>query len=286
MIYLNYSQEELNAQYNQATLVPDTSPYRDYWTKAGIEAREHLTCQLDVAYGASVVEKLDIFPGAGDNAPIHVHVHGGAWRQIDKALVSYPAPHFVAAGATYIALGFGHAPEYALSDIVDHVRTAIKWIWQNAASFNGDPDRIFISGASSGAHLSATVLADGWREEYGLPEDVIKGAILTSGPYDLDPVRLSARNEYLNLDQATADRNNPLKHIPQNGPPIFVCWGDGELEEFQRQGQAFADAWRTAGNPCDSRVLKGLNHFDVGSSFGKADSVSLQAALAQMSLAA
>ena len=132
MIYLTYNQQELDAQYNQATLVSDISPYISYWNTAGETARATLDCQLDVPYGAADVEKLDIFPAADKNAPIHVHVHGGAWKQIGKEQVSYPAPHFVATGATYIALNFGLAPDYSLSAIVDQVRGAIKWIWQNA----------------------------------------------------------------------------------------------------------------------------------------------------------
>jgi len=284
MIYLNYDQAELDAQYNQATLVPDLSPYLEHWTKASAEAREKLDCQLDIAYGVSEVEQLDIFLSEQKPAPIHVHLHGGAWRRVSKELVSYHAPPIVDAGAIFIALEFGLAPAYSLDKIVGQVRLALKWIWDNAQSFNGDRDCIFISGASSGAHLATTVLADGWRSSYDLPEDLIKGAVLASGPYDLEPVRLSARNEYLNLDQASADRCNPIKHIPKDGPPIFVCWGDGELAEFQRQGEAFASAWQAAGNDCQTLKIENKNHFDVSNLFGQADSVIVKAALAQMSL--
>ncbi len=284
MIYLNYSQAELDAQYNQATLVPDLSPYMEHWTTASSEAREKLDCELDVAYGPDKAERLDIFPSKQERAPIHVHIHGGAWRRVSKELVSYHAPPFVDAGAIFIALEFGLAPEYSLDSIVGQVRSAIKWIWQNAGSFNGDQDRIYVSGVSSGAHLSATILADGWRKTSGLPENVIKGAVLASGPYDLEPVHLSARNEYLNLDEAAADRNNPLKHIPKGGPSIFVCWGDGELAEFQRQGEAFGTAWQAAGNDCQMLKIENKNHFDVGNLFGEADSAIVKAALAQMSL--
>jgi|TARA_B100000315_G_scaffold251797_1_gene287251 arylformamidase len=284
MIYLNYTQAELDAQYNQATLVPDLSPYMEHWNKAGAEAREKLDCKLDIAYGPGEVELLDIFSCKQDLAPIHVHLHGGAWRRMDKEHVSYHAPPFVDAGAIFITLNFGLAPEYALEDIVGQVRLALKWVWNNANTFKGDQDWIFLSGISSGAHLAATILADGWRDSFGLPEDVIKGAVLASGPYDLEPVRLSARNEYLNLDQASADRSNPLKHIPHNGPPILVCWGDGELAEFQRQGEAFATAWQKAGNLCNSLILENCNHFDVGNLFGRADSAIVKAACAQMSL--
>jgi len=284
LIYLNYTQAELDAQYNQVTLVPDLSPYMEHWTKASAEARATLECNLDVAYGPGEVELLDIFSSKQERTPIHVHLHGGAWRRIGKEHVSYHAPPFVDAGAIFIALNFGLAPRYTLDEIIDQIRKAIKWIWENANTFNGDRDRIFLSGVSSGAHLAANILADGWRSSYGLPEDVIKGAVLASGPYDLEPVRLSARNEYLKLDQASADRSNPLKHIPASGPPIFICWGDGELDEFRRQGEAFAQAWQAAGNDCQMLKIENCNHFDVGTLFGQADSAIIKAALAQMSI--
>ena len=284
LIYLKYTQAELDAQYNQATLVPDISSYLDYWNKAGLEARQTLSCQLDIPYGNSPVERLDIFPAVNTLAPIHVHIHGGAWKQLSKEHASYPAPHFVSAGATFIALNFGLAPEFSLTEIVDQIRKALKWIWENSDTFNGSKDQIFISGISSGAHLSACALSDGWREKYALPENIIKGAILASGPYDLDPVRLSARNTYLNLDQIEADRNNPIKHIPKHGPEIMVFWGDHELDEFQRQGQAYAQAWKDAGNSCHTIILKNLNHFDVANEFSLENSQLFQGALKQMSL--
>lgn len=282
-VYRDYTQEALNAQYNQGTLVPDIAPYMEYWTRAGTDAYKTLKCKLDVSYGSEKVELLDIFPGEIKNSPIHVHIHGGAWRQLGKEHVCYPAPHFVSAGVTFIPLNFGLAPEYSITEMVYQIRAGIKWIWQNANSFDGNRDQIFISGASSGAHLAANLLSGDWQGDFGLPENVIKGAVLASGPYDLDPVRLSARNDYLKLSEEEADQNNPLKYIPQGGPEIAICWGDGELDEFQRQGQAYADAWLSAGNLCQTIILKGLNHFDVTSEFGRADSELVEAALGQIS---
>ena len=284
MVYLNYTQAELDAQYNQATLVPDISSYLKYWNEAGEAARKSLTCKTDISYGESEVELLDIFPAIKPFAPIHIHIHGGAWKQLGKEHAHYPAPHFVTAGATFIALNFGLAPEFSLNEIVDQVRRAISWIWENASSFGGNKERIFLSGISSGAHLVACLLSEGWREDYKLPKNIIKGAVMASGPYDLDPVRLSARNEYLKLNQSDADRNNPLKHIPKMGPAIITCWGELELPEFQRQGEAFASAWESYGNPCQTIILSGLNHFDVANEFGRKDSELIKGALKQMNL--
>ena len=284
MVYLNYTQAELDAQYNQATLVPDISNYLKYWNEAGEVARNSLICKTNIHYGKSEVELLDIFPAAEAHAPIHIHIHGGAWKQLGKEHAHYPAPHFVTAGATFIALNFGLAPKFSLNEIVNQVRRAITWVWEYASTFGGNKEKIFLSGISSGAHLAACLLSEGWREDYNLPENIIKGAVMASGPYDLDPVRLSARNKYLKLNQRDADRNNPIKHIPKMGPDIIASWGDLELAEFQRQGQAYASAWKAHGNSCHTIILSGLNHFDVANEFGRADSELIQGALKQMRL--
>ncbi len=69
-------------------------------------------------------------------------------------------------------------------------------VCRNAASFGGDPERIYVSAHSSGSHLAGVVLTRGWQEE-GLPPDAFKGAVLLSGMYDLAPVRLSKRSGYV-----------------------------------------------------------------------------------------
>ena len=282
-VYRDYTQEALNAQYNQGTLVPDIAPYMEYWTRAGTEALQTLKCKLDVSYGSEKVELLDIFPAMNKNSPIHVHIHGGAWRQLGKEHVCYPSSTFCFSWSNFYSIKLWFSSGVFDYRNVYQIRAGIKWIWQNANSFDGNRDQIFISGASSGAHLAANLLSGDWQSDFGLPENVIKGAVLASGPYDLDPVRLSARNDYLKLSEEEADQNNPLKHIPQGGPEIAICWGDGELDEFQRQGQAYADAWLSAGNLCQTIILKGLNHFDVTSEFGRADSELVEAALGQIS---
>ena len=68
--------------------------------------------------------------------------------------------------------------------MADQVRRAIAWVYNNAKSFGGDPNRIHVSGQSSGAHLSGCVVTTDWKD-YGVPNDIVKGALLCSGMYDL-----------------------------------------------------------------------------------------------------
>ena len=76
----DYSQKELDDNYNQNSLVPDNSPYKERKVRESEKARATLECRLDIPYGPSRKEKLDIFPAAQKGAPINIFIHGGAWK--------------------------------------------------------------------------------------------------------------------------------------------------------------------------------------------------------------
>ena len=279
------SQQALDDNYNQNSLVPDNGPYRERKVRESERARATLKCILDVPYGPTLKEKLDIFPAAQKGAPIQIFIHGGAWKSGNKSDVSYPAPVFHAAGASFIAVNFASVPDVMIEEQVRQCRAAIAWTYRNAASFGGDPERIFISGHSSGGHVTGMMVVTDWEGIYGLPADIIKGAAPVSGMYDLEPVRHSWRNSYLHLDEERARALSAIHHIPATRIPLVIGVGGGELQEFQRQNHAFVTAWRVAGQECEFLVLEGKNHFDMGAEFGDPNSPVVKAILRQMRLA-
>jgi arylformamidase len=88
-------------------------------------------------------------------ASIFVFIHGGAWLVDTAQQYGYPAEMFVKAGAHYVALDFIAIKEAGgdLGVMAAQVRRGIAWVYKNAASFGGDPDRVYIGGHSSGGHL-------------------------------------------------------------------------------------------------------------------------------------
>lgn len=283
-IFQHYDQAQLDAQYDQATLVPDISPYLDYWREASAAARSALNSETDVAYGRSPAETLDLFKPERPNAAVHLNFHGGAWKLLDKNDAAYAAPSVVAAGAIYIAVGFGLVPSVALAEQVRQARAAVAWTWRNIIRFGGDPSRISVSGHSSGAHLVGCLIADGWHESFGVPRDVVKGAVAASGLYELEPVKLSSRNAYLHLDEADVIKLSPIRHIPSGRTPeLSVFWGDGDLDEFRRQSADYSVAWRAAGHGVRTLEMAAHNHFDVANAFADPESPLNQAIVDQVS---
>lgn len=264
IVWGNFTKEELDRQYDQSSLVPNVPEILEQNAADSARIREELECILNVSYGPTVLERLDIFPAARKGGPVVVYHHGGAWTRSNKDQCSYVAPPFVAAGVNVLVLDFNLAPQVSLDEIVRQNRAAIAWAWHNADTYGWDRERIHSVGHSSGGHICGMMLVTDWEGVYGLPGDVIKSAAPCSGMYELEPVRLSHRNTYLDLTEQAAARNSSIRHIPERGIPISVAWGTGELAEFQRQNREFAEAWKAAGHAVETFVFDGLNHFEVG----------------------
>ena len=282
-IFLDYDQETLDAQYNQRSLVPDADDYIAVDVAESARVRQKLDCRIDVAYGPGEDETLDLFPAAAPGSPVVVYMHGGAWTRSDKANESFMAEAFVAAGAAFVAVNFGLCPKVTLDEMIRQARAAVAWSCENAQDFNADPGRLYIAGHSSGGHVGGMMAVTDWTA-HNLPRTLVKGALLCSGMYDLAPVRLSARNDYLHLDEAAEARNSAMRHIPADGCPLIVGYGGGEQTEFRRQSRAFAAAWRDAGLEVEEFDMPGVNHFQLRRHFNDPNSPILTAMLALMGL--
>ena len=257
-VYRGLSQAQLDAQYDQTTLVPEPGRYVARWEEASAAFRRSRP-PVVLRHGPHEREAVDLFlpdgPAPPGGHPIHLHVHGGAWRSMGRGAVSHLGGPLLSTGVAHAAPGFPLAPEVSLEVMLASIAAALDAVVEAAPRLGLDAGALWLSGFSSGAHLAAALLAErpgaGWR-----------GAVLASGIYDLEPVRLSARNLYLGLDQETARRLSPI-HRPMPDVPLILRWGGGELDEFRRQGRTFAEAMAAAGRAVDAAEIPGANHFDV-----------------------
>ena len=265
-VWLDMDQKELDDAYDQSVYAPN----RDQMSKRRASNSELVRARLGapkrVAYGATPHEMLDIYQTPIGNAPVAVFVHGGAWRGSYAKDSAYGAETFVRAGAHFLVLDFINVTESGgdLMPMIEQVRGGVAWAAKNAASFGGDPNRIYVTGHSSGAHLGGCVLITDWEKDFGLPRDTVKGATLCSGMYDLKPARLSKRSDYVKFTDAVEDALSTQRHLDRINCPVTVLHGTLETPEFQRQTREFAAALKAAGKPVRFIVAEGYNHFEVG----------------------
>ena len=225
--------------------------------------RARLGAPRTLAYGPTAIEHLDLYPTSRANAPVMVFLHGGAWRGGDARSQAYAAATFVQAGVHWVVPDFATVMDVGLDGMVAQVRRAVAWVARHAASFGGDPARVYVGGHSSGAHLAANVLVTDWVKDFGLPADVVKGGLCVSGMYDLQAVRLSARSSYVKFDDRIEHELSPIRHLARLRCPVVVAYGTKDSPEFQRQSRELAEALRATGRLHALIVGEGLNHFEM-----------------------
>ena len=287
IVFLDYDQEELDAAYDQPAWARNQGELSKRNAQKSGAAIARLGPPRRLAYGPTDIEKLELYPTKKPNAPINVFVHGGAWRFGNAADAAYQSEMFVDAGAHFVAVDFTSVIEAKgnLMTMAQQVRRAVAWVYQNAASWGGDRNRLFISGHSSGGHLAAVVLTTDWEKDFALPRDVLKGGLCASGLYDLYPVSLSARSSYVTFTAEVLETLSPQRQIDRLIAPVIIAHGTLETPEFQRQNREFAAAVKAAGKPMEFIVLEGYNHFEVAESLGNPYGLLGRAILRQMALA-
>jgi arylformamidase len=264
LVWLDLDQPGLDAAYDQAVYAPNMQQVLGRYRSNSERVRSVLGTPRRTAYGPTADEQLDIFTTQNANAPVQIFIHGGGWRGGAAADYAHLADFFVRSGVHLIIPDFAPIATHDgdLRPMVDQLRQAVRWAYENAASFGGDPGRIYLTGHSSGAHLGGCLMTTDWAA-LGLPADVLTGATLASGMYDLKPVRLSRRSEYVRFTDEIEDRLSPARHIDRLVTPLIVSYGTYETPEFQRQSREFAAAIEAAGKPVTLVVAEGYNHFEI-----------------------
>jgi arylformamidase len=260
-VFLHYTQAELDRNYDQ----------RGWVSKANEVIARYISASKDVpstrtycteTYGDHPDEQMDIFPAPRPNGAALIFVHGGAWRNFTKDDFSFVAKEFVASGIATVIVNFSKLPAVRLPDVVGQVRRAIACIYRRAATFGIDQQRLYLCGHSSGAHLATIALLTDWSA-VGVPQEPIKGCACISGCYDLHPVLLSARADYVKLTAEEARVLSPQKHANRLPCPLLVAYAEHDTDEFRRHSEDFAQALRREGRLSALLRLPAINHFEI-----------------------
>ncbi|HEY0847428.1 MAG TPA: alpha/beta hydrolase [Noviherbaspirillum sp.] len=256
-------------QYNARAMIPDHPYIFTRWLKDSAHVRRTHAALFDLTYGDAAGERLDYFPTNRSDAPLLVFIHGGWWRSLDKSDFSFVAPAYTRAGFNVVLTNYTLAPQASIAEIVMQQVRALAWLYRNAEKYDFDPNRIVVAGHSAGAHLTAMLMAAVWPA-FGddLPHDLVKAGVLLSGVYDLEPVRHA---DFVNVDlKLTENDIAPLSPatMPQaHAAPFLTAFGGLESEEFRRQTELIASAWK--GSHAGDIPLPNVNHLTICDAFAE-----------------
>ena len=265
------TQAQIDAQYNPSIALADPAAPGKHFVAQSTLARATLKHTLDVPFGQTLQETLDVFPADAPNAPVFVFIHGGYWRALSSKEFSGVALGLQRRGITTVVVNYALCPFVTLDEITRQVRAAVAWTVRNIADYGGDPQRIAVGGHSAGGHLTAMCLHTDWARDYGLATDPIKAALCISGIYDIAPLRYSYLQPMIQLDDGIVRRNSPQFLCRPCTTPTWVTWGGAESTEFARQAQTFHGTWTALGNHSELRPIAGADHFTVLAGFEQPD---------------
>jgi arylformamidase len=260
-VFRDLDQVDLDEGYDNDVYAFNARPINDRRVFNNRIAQALLDKPERVKYGPTEIERLDIYKTKRPNAPVLVFIHGGSWRGGRAEQFTTYAEPYVKAGAHFVVVDFTNVKETGgdIAPMVDQVRRVIAWTYRNAKSFGGNPNALYMIGRSTGSHLASCALITEWEKE-GLPRNILKGAVLGSGMYDLAPVRLSKRSGFVKFTDVMVEQLSAMRHIDKINTPMVIGNGALETPEFQRQGREFAAALKAAGKPAELILAPGYNH--------------------------
>jgi len=258
--WLNLSEAEREREYSPSSCIGgDYMPFIEAYIDRSAQAHT-ANPPVSLSYGSSNTQSIDLFlpSGARGPVPVLVFIHGGYWQELSKKESAFAAPACLDQGFAFAAIDYTLAPQATVSDIVAECRAAIAFLAHHGSDHGIDPDRMVVAGSSAGGHLAAMVALGGEAR------NCIRGAVMVSGVFALEPLIGTSINEALGLDAPAARASSPLLQDLEGFPPSVICWGENETDQFKRQSTVFAQHLRdAAGASVEEFESPGRNHFDV-----------------------
>src|SRR5262245_29663753 len=273
--------DEMEYQYNPRVSVPEFPELAKVRSAQSRKVRESAKSWLNVPYGSSPRELLDIYAADKPGGPVLVYIHGGYWRSGSKEDNCHFAPTFTKRGATVVLVEYDLCPQVTVADIVRQTRASIAWVYKNIMRYSGDRSKIYVSGHSAGGHLTAMALANDWTKE-GIPQDFIKGAVVTSGVYDLDMVMRISVQEQVQMTPEIVKLNNPLLNPPRVKCPLVIAVGGAEPRGWQQMSEDYFNYCKQQGMNVEYLVVPGANHYTMSEHLQNDHSPLTQAMIKQM----
>ncbi len=252
---------KLERHYNVRAAIPEHPEFFADWKARSQAFRKAAGGNLNLSYGPSEAETLDLFPAGNPDGPLHLFIHGGYWQALHKDDNSFVVEALVEAGVSAAVVNYALCPGVTLDDIVVQMRRAVLWLHNHAGEYGCQGERIQVCGHSAGGHLTGMMMATHWPElDPSAPADLVSSGISISGLFDLEPLRHTTINDKVGMDAATAKRNSPLFLNPAVRAPMILAVGALESEGFHWQSDSLREAWTDKGVAAERFDLPGCHH--------------------------
>ena len=237
----------------------------------------------DIAYvtNGHPRQKLDLYlPKGAENLPLMILIHGGAFREGDKAEEN--AAQWITQGYAVASVNYRFSGDAVFPAQIEDVKAAIRWLRANAKRHGYDPDRFGARGSSAGGYLVTMLGTTGGTTKFDVGEHLevssrVQAVADRYGPTDflqMDAHRLpggpvnntpdSPASELIggniadNRDKVA--RANPINYVTKECPPFIIIHGDSDPLVPHHQSELLAAALEEAGVPVTLHTVAGGGH--------------------------
>ncbi len=220
-----------------------------FFISCGVQKTKNVS-YLETSLNIDSQPSLNIFSpkkAKYQNTPVLIFVHGGNWNSGNKELYNFYGNNFAKKGITTVVVGYTLSPNANYKGMTTEVAEAIKWTQQNISKYKGNPEQLFLTGHSAGAHLVTLATMD---PQYGIDPASISGIILNDGA-GLDMHNYlkiyppTTNNDYL----ATWTNNpenwkeaSPIFYVSETTPEIMMYVGKKTYPSITVANKRFLEA--------------------------------------------
>ncbi len=271
--------DDLKPQPPRASLNPDrVEEFEAYAAEAFERSRAAAaSCRtvLDVTFGDDYYQKLDIYlpdktalSTQHDTVPVILFCHGGGWNFGYKEWNGFMAPALIDLPAIFVSVSYRLAPEHKFPAPLEDVLSGLAWVYNNIADHGGDPTRIFMGGWSAGGTLAAlAAVRRDLYSDFGLPDDVIKGCVATSTPFDhrVDNPPPGSTTERLQRQLFTRPEHvvetSAMAYLEGLNTPFFISHGENDFPHVMATSKLMYKALTAQGTPAKYHIFPTFDHY-------------------------
>jgi acetyl esterase/lipase len=266
-------------------------------TKSFAQSPE-FTRKEDVIYGRKhgMALTMDVFtPKDKPNGAGVIFAVSGGWNSHKSGINVGFLNEFLKRGYTVFAVVHGSQPKFTIPEALEDMHVATRFIRSKAKEYQLDPDRLGISGASAGGHLSlmqgnaflpgkpdaknplekvsskanavacffppTDFLNYGKEGNIALGENTLKGFRAPFDFHEIDPERggfkpVTEREKRLEIGK----KISPVYHVTKVSAPALIIHGDADKLVPIQQAELMIAKLKEANIPCELVVKKGAGH--------------------------
>ncbi len=193
--------------------------------------------------------KLDVYyPKDTLNVPTVVWFHGGGLEFGSKHIPEGLREK----GIIVVSVNYRLHPKVKNPVYIEDAAAAVAWSIRNISNYNGNPDKVYLTGHSAGGYLASMVTMDkSYLEKHGIDGDRLAGSIPFSGH---TITHFTVRKEKgIEGTRPIIDKYAPLFHVRKDSPSMLLITGNRELELLGRYEE----------NAYFYRMMKIMEHPDI-----------------------